>query len=224
MANINKAIVSIMKDIGSISKDKKNQKHGYQYRGVDDVMNALYPALVENGVFIIPKVLETKREERTSNAGNNLIFTTCKMSYTFCAEDDSKIEVIMSGEGMDSGDKSMNKAMSAAYKYACFQLFCIPTEDLKDPDMDTYIVEDRRVTAEEVEMLKKAADRTGMKLDEMIGRLSKYGIKRIEDISVSRYTKWMIKMANAESIVPHMPEGAEVGDPDATQEELPFDK
>lgn len=224
MANINKAILSVMKDIGTIGKDKQNKSQGYQYRGVDDVMNALYPALVDNGVFIIPKVLETKREERTSTSGSHLIFTTCKMSYTFCADDDSKIEVIMCGEGMDSGDKSMNKAMSAAYKYACFQLFCIPTEDLKDPDMDTYIVEDRRVTAEEVDLLKKAAERTGMKLDEMIGRLSKYGIKRIEDISVARYTKWMIKMANAESIVPQMPESAEVADPDTMQEELPFDK
>ena len=44
---------------------------------------------------------------------------------------------VVQGEGMDSGDKSSNKAMSVAFKYACFQVFCIPTEEMKDPDADT---------------------------------------------------------------------------------------
>jgi hypothetical protein len=38
---------------------------------------------------------------------------------------------------MDSGDKATNKAMSIAFKYACFQVFCIPTEEMIDPDKDT---------------------------------------------------------------------------------------
>ena len=38
---------------------------------------------------------------------------------------------------MDSGDKASNKAMSAAFKYACFQTFCIPTEEMRDPDAET---------------------------------------------------------------------------------------
>ena len=42
-----------------------------------------------------------------------------------------------SEEGMDSGDKATNKAMSIAFKYACFQVFCIPTEEMQDPDADT---------------------------------------------------------------------------------------
>ena len=38
---------------------------------------------------------------------------------------------------MDSGDKASNKAMSSAFKYACFQVFCIATEEMKDPDAET---------------------------------------------------------------------------------------
>lgn len=38
---------------------------------------------------------------------------------------------------MDSGDKATNKAMAIAFKYACFQVFCIPTEEMKDPDAET---------------------------------------------------------------------------------------
>ena len=38
---------------------------------------------------------------------------------------------------MDSGDKATNKAMAIAMKYALFQVFCIPTEEMKDPDAET---------------------------------------------------------------------------------------
>ncbi len=38
---------------------------------------------------------------------------------------------------MDSGDKASNKALSIAMKYALLQVFCIPTEDAKDPDADS---------------------------------------------------------------------------------------
>ena len=39
---------------------------------------------------------------------------------------------------MDTGDKAINKAMAIAYKYLCFQLFCIPVEDMADPDADIH--------------------------------------------------------------------------------------
>ena len=35
---------------------------------------------------------------------------------------------------MDTGDKASNKALSIGLKYAMLQVFCIPTEDEKDPD------------------------------------------------------------------------------------------
>jgi len=49
--------------------------------------------------------------------------------------DGSLHTVTMFGEAMDSADKATNKAMSAAYKYACLQAFCIPTEGMM-PDAD----------------------------------------------------------------------------------------
>jgi hypothetical protein len=56
------------------------------------------------------------------------------------AEDGSKHTVVTVGEAMDSGDKASNKAMSAAYKYAAFQTFCIPTEGDNDADSTTHEV------------------------------------------------------------------------------------
>jgi len=133
------AINSIMEEIGAITKSKKNssQGQGFMYRGVDDVMNALQPLLIKHGVFCVPEVLEHTREERQTKSGGNLIYSILKTKYTFYAADGSSVNTIVIGEGMDSGDKASNKALSIAFKYACFQLFCIPTEEMKDPDSET---------------------------------------------------------------------------------------
>ena len=131
-------IPAIMGEIDAVGKNKQNKQQGFMYRGIDDVMNAINPALVKYKVFIVPEVLEQSREERQTNKGGNLIYSICKMKFKFCAEDGSCVEAITVGEGMDSGDKATNKAMAIAFKYACFQIFCIPTEEMKDPDSDSH--------------------------------------------------------------------------------------
>lgn len=130
--NIYQSIARIMEEAPAIGKDKKNTQQNFMYRGIDDVMNAFQPLLAKNKVFIVPQVLEQKREERTTSKGSTLLYSICTIKYTFYAEDGSSIEAITIGEGMDSGDKATNKAMAIAMKYALFQVFCIPTED--DPD------------------------------------------------------------------------------------------
>ena len=126
-----------MKDIGAVSKDSTNGVDGYRYRGIDAVMNALSPALIKNGVVVIPQVLEMRREERVKKDGGGLLYSVVKVKYTFYAEDGSFVDTVVIGEGMDESDKSMNKAMSAAYKYACFQTFCIPTDEMIDSETDS---------------------------------------------------------------------------------------
>ena len=87
-------------------------------------MNALSPAFIKNKIFCVPCVKKKEREERKNAKGGNLIYTLIEVEYTFfSAEDKSHIQVTILGEGMDTGDKSVNKALSAAFKYACFQLF-----------------------------------------------------------------------------------------------------
>lgn len=140
MANINTAINGIMTDVGAISKGRKNQQQGFMYRGVDEVMNALQPALVRHKVYVVPEVLEQIREERTSKNGGLLLYSILKVKFTFYADDGSSVSATVIGEGMDSADKASNKAMSVAFKYACFQVFCIPTEEMADPDADTHEV------------------------------------------------------------------------------------
>lgn len=140
MAEIYQAISGVMADIGAIGKDKKNAQQGFKYRGVDDVMNALQPVMVKHGLFVVPEIIDQKREERQTSRGGNLIYSVCTVRYTFYAKDGSSVQCVVIGEGMDSGDKATNKAMSIAFKYACFQVFCIPTEEMKDPDAEVHEV------------------------------------------------------------------------------------
>lgn len=138
---IYQAIPAIMGEINAIGKNKRNNQQNFMYRGVDDVMNAINPALVKNKVFIVPEIMDQSREERQTAKGANLIYSICRMRFKFFAEDGSSVEAVTIGEGMDSGDKATNKAMAIAFKYACFQIFCIPTEEMKDPDAESHNVQ-----------------------------------------------------------------------------------
>lgn len=132
-------MTAAMADIGAVSKSQTNQQQHFRYRGIDDAMNALYPILAKHGLFLVPEVLDQKREERTTKNGGNLIYSILKVRYTMYAGDGSSVSAVVIGEGMDSADKSSNKAIAAAMKYAIFQMFCIPTEDMRndDPDKET---------------------------------------------------------------------------------------
>jgi ERF superfamily len=128
-----------------ISKDRKNQQQGYQFRGIDDLYNALAPALSSNGLVILPRMVKRESVERQSAKGGALFYVTVEAEFDFvAAEDGSKHTVRTFGEAMDSADKATNKAMSAAYKYAAMQAFCIPTEGDNDADSTTHEVAARQ--------------------------------------------------------------------------------
>lgn len=134
---IYKAIVDTMKEIGAIGKKDRNEFDKYMFRGIDAVYNALQPAMVKNGIFVTPMLQRIEQTDRLSRKGESMIHTRVEVLYTFFAEDGSFIKVVVPGEAMDRSDKSANKAMSAAFKYACFQTFCIPTEEMKDADSES---------------------------------------------------------------------------------------
>lgn len=134
-------MVSVMKDIGPVSKDQKNSAQGFKFRGIDQFVNAVHPALVKHGIFVTTEVLdytsELKEVERSSGKRGVDKHVAIKMKYTFNAEDGSSISSTVPAEGLDSGDKATNKALSAALKYALIQTFQVPTEDMEEADKDS---------------------------------------------------------------------------------------
>ena len=186
--NIYESITKIIADCPAIAKDSRNtQGNGYMYRGIDAVMNVFQPLLAKHKIFVVPQVLETIREERVTSKGSNLIYSILRVKYTFFAEDGTSVEAVVQGEGMDSGDKASNKAMSAAFKYAMFQVFCIPTEEMKDSDAETPEESTpKTASAKQIELLKKKYNP-----EMLVIMMEKNGIDRLEDLPMSKASEYI---------------------------------
>ena len=121
-----------------ISKDSENTFDRYKFRGIDAVYNALAPLLAKHGLCVLPRIIERDVQERVSKKGDPMFYVTVTAEFDFVsAEDGSTHTVRTYGEAMDRSDKATNKAMSAAYKYAAFMAFAIPTEGDNDADAST---------------------------------------------------------------------------------------
>lgn len=197
-------IIKAMNEVNSISKDNYNKIQNFKFRGIDDVMNTMHPILSKNNIFVAPEVESFEREERTSKNGGLIIYTVATIKLTFYAEDGSNIIVKVVGEAMDSGDKGMNKAMSIAYKYALFQVFCIPTED--DPDKDSYTLTPKQQANKNTKtsqlakqtakqqtprqnLITKEQKETLINLIESAGLILTNELPKINSLTVDRYDK-----------------------------------
>ncbi len=169
MSEVYKAIAAVTAHMAKegISKDRRNQQQGYNFRGIDDVYNAVGKVIAENQLVIIPRVVKMDREERQTAKGGFLMYTILTVEFDLVsAKDGSKALACTIGEAMDSGDKSANKAQSAALKYATMQIFMIPTEGDNDTDATTHEVKGgtkiERITPEQELMLEDKMKEAGV--------------------------------------------------------------
>jgi hypothetical protein len=135
-AGIHAALAAISRDAGAIGKDSRNATQGFNFRGIDAVMNHLHPLFARHGVVILPEVLAERTEDRETAKGSHLIYRVLTIKERFAHESGSSAECTVIGEGMDSGDKASNKAMAVALKYALTQMLLLPYDEV-DPDADT---------------------------------------------------------------------------------------
>ena len=139
--SVYKAINAVQAELAKTGIAKDKQAQSYKFRGIDDVYNAIAPLLAKHGLCILPRVLSRTCTERVNKNGNAMFYVTVEAEFDFVsAEDGTKHTVKTFGEAMDVSDKATNKAMSAAYKYAAFQAFAIPTEGDNDADATTHEV------------------------------------------------------------------------------------
>lgn len=124
--------------VGAVRKGDRNASQGFNFRGVDAVVNAVHPELVAHGVTVRPVAVETHRatvevgQKRTPMGHVSVVVT-----YRFLGPAGDELDVQVAGEAMDSGDKATPKAMSVAYRTALLQALTLPTDEA-DPDHETY--------------------------------------------------------------------------------------
>ena len=171
-----------------LAKNQTNSFDRYNFRGIDDVYNALAPLLAKHGLVVLPRVISRLCDERQSKKGDMMLYVTVEVEFDFVsAEDGSKHTVKTFGEAMDRGDKATNKAMSAAYKYAAFQAFCIPTEGDNDSEAETHELASS-LSGVQVDQLMQAISVA----DSSVGSVCKYyQVQMLSQLSQQQYQQAM---------------------------------
>lgn len=139
MRTIFKALTAVQADLAAhgIAKADTNTFDNYKFRGIDAVLNTLAPLLSKHGVVIIPSVTSSEIHTVTSSQGKPQNHAKVTVDYTLYDAEGDSITHSFVGEGMDRGDKSLNKACTAAFKYFLFEAFCIPVEGTPDADAES---------------------------------------------------------------------------------------
>ncbi len=137
--NIYESLNAVMRQVGAVRKtDRNTQGQGYNFRGIDAVTNAVYPALVEHGVFVTPNVVDY--EYGTVVVGSRrteMGHARLTVQFTFYGPAGDSVTATTAGEAFDSGDKATAKAHSVALRTALLQTLMLPTDE-PDPDTHTY--------------------------------------------------------------------------------------
>jgi hypothetical protein len=136
--SIAQALNEVMKEVGAVKKNDRNASQGFNFRGIDAVVNAVSPALQKYGVIVVPSVEDY--EYASVEIGKNrtvMGHVKVKVTYTFIGAGGDAIKATVVGEAMDSGDKATAKAMSVAFRTALLQTLSLPTDE-PDPDSQSY--------------------------------------------------------------------------------------
>jgi hypothetical protein len=152
--NIYAAFSAAMEEVQAVRKEGFNDSQRYNFRGVDQVVNAVGPIFRKHHIIPVPHHCVAEYRNAQTSTGKAAREVTVSATYRFYGPAGDYIEAVVPGESLDSGDKGTAKAMSVAYRIVLLQSLCIPTDD-RDPDQDSYervavdpVVEARVVVAE----------------------------------------------------------------------------
>ncbi len=154
--NIVNLLTAVKNDVGAVRKGDRNDSQGFNFRGVDAVVNAVSPALLAHGIMVGSNVREVTRT--TVEVGRNrtpMGHVALIVDYVFHGPAGDSLAFSAAGEAMDSGDKATPKAMSVAYRTALLQALSLPTDE-PDPDGTSYERHDPAPLNAAIERVKAA--------------------------------------------------------------------
>lgn len=129
-------LVAVKNDIGAVGKDGRNASQGFNFRGIDQVLNAVSGPLRKHGIVVYPVLKSLEKGTASTNGGKTMNTVVVVVDYVFTDGDDEMVTTAP-GEAFDSGDKCVAKAMSVAYRTALIQALSLPTDE-PDPDIYSY--------------------------------------------------------------------------------------
>ncbi len=159
-------MAQIMAEVPAIAKGQRNKAQGYEFRGIDDVFNALHGLFAKHQVFILPEVLAAEYVQQLAGSNQNLA-TDARLliRWHFVTIDGSSVSMTVQGESRDYADKATGQAMSSGYKTGLLEMFLIPLEGTPEADNESPTIEDPMTPAEAEEAVELA---TKVRLVEML--------------------------------------------------------
>jgi hypothetical protein len=151
--NLYQKIRQVMKDVEYLSKDGEIRFGTTNYKAISEekVTSTLRTSLIANGLVILPF------EQVAGRTGN---VSTVNTKYKIIDIDSGQFEVLASsGEGADTQDKGVGKAMTYAYKYMLLRTFAIPTGEDPDKISSSELDEKQRKAEEEKRIAEEADDK-----------------------------------------------------------------
>lgn len=182
--SLTKKLVKVMQDCSYVQKDARNNDQKYTYASAGAVLEKVNDALVKHGIATVTRSKVTNSWEKVTNRGNTLYFKEVEVEITLiCTETGEERVIAGLGCGMDTSDKAVMKAQTAAVKYAWLMSLQIATGD--DPEADTEINKEVETVAGEgvptfkVDEVIPAQDRAKVTLTEQdTGQVETAVVKR----------------------------------------------
>lgn len=137
MTTVYEAFSTVMGQVQGIRKGDRNSQQGFNFRGIDAVLNAVGPALREHGVVIVPQARNIEAERYQTAKGGQMKNVTVEMQYTVYGPEGDSFDGSAFGEAADAGDKAVSKAQSVAYRTFLLQSLTVPTDE-PDPDASSH--------------------------------------------------------------------------------------
>lgn len=142
--NIFKKLHLVMSEVERMSKDGQNSAQGYKYLSETQITERFHDLFVKHGIVFIYESSITQTQPTPSGKQT---LTNVLVTYSFNdVESGEYISGEAAGQGTDSGDKGVYKAVTGAIKYIYMKTFLIPTGD--DPEDDS---KGRTKTRKEIE-------------------------------------------------------------------------
>lgn len=128
-------MLKIMAEVGYVQKEGTNAFHNYKYAKEADVVEKVRAALINHGVFAFGSAVNKGMQQYQNQKGVTQFLVSVDYKMTFVDVDSGEqYEATFPGDGADTGDKGVYKAITGGEKYALLKTFLISTGD--DPEKE----------------------------------------------------------------------------------------
>ena len=155
--NVHETINAVMRDVTFLEKGDKNTHQGFNFRGIDSLMNRVGPAMRKHNLIATPYLVDKPTFGTKKTKSGEAKTVDIVVDVIFEGPDLSQKVVRVPAESFDSGDKATAKAMSVALRTAYLQTLCLPTDE-PDPDSFSYEIVNDGEKAAFIEKMSQVTD------------------------------------------------------------------